>query len=125
MSNFIVSVYVNEVVYFEDNSIAGNLPATYDWDLGDGSAHSDLKSPSHSYSAPGEYTVRLTITDADGDVSSTTQVIIVKASPSSSGGKPGVAGYPTLLLNLIIGLSIVVLIKKLRRAGIKEIKRSK
>jgi len=35
---------------------------TYDWDFGDGSIHSSLVSPTHSYTSYGTYTVTLTVT---------------------------------------------------------------
>ncbi len=38
---------------------------TYFWDFGDGT-HSELKHPNHTYKEPGNYTVRLTTTDAQG-----------------------------------------------------------
>lgn len=34
---------------------------SYDWDWGDGSAHSTEESPSHSYTAAGIYTITLTV----------------------------------------------------------------
>lgn len=38
---------------------------SYDWDFGDGSAHSSSANPSHTY-AVGNYVARLTVTDASG-----------------------------------------------------------
>lgn len=38
-------------------------PISYDWDFGDGSAHSSSANPSHEYDAIGNYTVTLTVTD--------------------------------------------------------------
>jgi glucose/arabinose dehydrogenase len=36
---------------------------TYDWDFGDGSAHSTAANPTHQYTAQGSYTATLTVTD--------------------------------------------------------------
>ena len=39
---------------------------TYDWDFGDGTAHSTQASPSHTFSQNGVYTARLTVSDGRG-----------------------------------------------------------
>lgn len=46
-------------------------PLTYSWLFGDGSSGSGV-SPSHIYSAPGTYTVKLTVSDGRGGTSSDT-----------------------------------------------------
>jgi len=46
-------------IHFIDLSL-GN-PTSWSWDFGDGTATSNLQNPSHVYSAPGTYTVCLTI----------------------------------------------------------------
>jgi gliding motility-associated-like protein len=48
-------------------NFTSNAPdaATYEWDFGDGKTSGD-KDPSHTYTAPGNYTVKLTITNAAG-----------------------------------------------------------
>jgi PKD repeat protein len=51
-------------VTFTDLS-TGN-PTSWDWDFGDGSPHSSLQNPAHTYSAAGDYTVTLTATNACG-----------------------------------------------------------
>ncbi|MBD3186689.1 PKD domain-containing protein, partial [Candidatus Bathyarchaeota archaeon] len=45
----------------------GDLPATFEWDFGDGSANSTLRNPIHAYNATGQYTVSVTVQDANGD----------------------------------------------------------
>ncbi|MCE7923245.1 MAG: choice-of-anchor D domain-containing protein, partial [Haliscomenobacteraceae bacterium CHB4] len=55
---------------FTDETIGGTAPYTYSWDFGDpGSGANNtsaLQNPTHTFSAPGTYTVSLTVTDADG-----------------------------------------------------------
>lgn len=52
-------VDVGEEILFQDCSINGK---TYEWDFGDGSSGEVKNSPTHSYTAEGDYTVTLTIT---------------------------------------------------------------
>jgi len=49
--------YTNKPIQFSDGSSAA---AAWSWDFGDGTT-SSIKNPSHSYAAPGLYTVMLTI----------------------------------------------------------------
>ena len=58
------------------NTTTGTV-TTWAWDFGDGSA-STIKSPSHSYAAPGSYTVKLT---AAGPGGSNTKIATIKADP--------------------------------------------
>lgn len=56
----------------------GNI-TSWSWDFGDGSAIDITRSPSHTYTAPGDYTVTLTVTDAYG--SSAKSVVIHASTP--------------------------------------------
>ena len=56
------------VVQFSDAS--SGLPTGWSWDFGDGSS-STARNPSHTYSAPGSYSVSLTATNAAGSTTST------------------------------------------------------
>jgi PKD repeat protein len=58
------------------NISLGN-PTSYDWNFGDASAHNTSASPSHTYVAPGNYTVTLTVTNAYGDTDSYSATIVV------------------------------------------------
>jgi len=61
------SATVGQAVTFFGSATLSNCSggATYDWDFGDGSAHSSQQYPSHAYAAAGTYTWTLTVT-ADG-----------------------------------------------------------
>jgi PKD repeat protein len=58
-----------------DGTIAG-----YSWNFGDG-ATSTAAQPSHGYTMPGTYTVKLTVTDSHGESSAATHQITVIAPP--------------------------------------------
>ena len=68
------------VVTFQDLS-TGN-PTSWNWDFGNGNT-SSLQNPTAAYFNPGQYTVRLTVTNASGSNTLTrTQYIIVYESPT-------------------------------------------
>ena len=57
------NVTILDSVQFTDMS--NNLPTSWQWDFGDG-ATSTERNPTHTYSAPGKYTVKLTVTNSVG-----------------------------------------------------------
>ncbi len=65
-------------VEFTDTTIGGKTPLVYQWNFGDSSVNSTIQNPVHQFIVPGEYTVVLTVTDADGDISSDSIVISVR-----------------------------------------------
>jgi len=54
---------------------------TYDWNFGDGSAHSSQPNPSHQYTTTGNYTATLTVTDPFGATGTATVPIQVGNTP--------------------------------------------
>ncbi|MHA1717827.1 MAG: PKD domain-containing protein [Promethearchaeota archaeon] len=60
-------VSVGDTVQFTFNGSEGDAPATFQWDFGDGTPNSTAKNPIHAYSNAGQFTVRLTVTDVDGN----------------------------------------------------------
>lgn len=58
---------------------SGTGPITYQWFFGDG-ATSTLPNPAHTYTAPGDYTVKLIATDGNGCMDSLTQSSFVGIS---------------------------------------------
>ncbi|HEY7025568.1 MAG TPA: PKD domain-containing protein [Candidatus Limnocylindrales bacterium] len=61
-------------VQFANNSKGSGL--SYLWDFGDGSGKTS-PHPSHTYSAPGQYTVTLTVTDSLGRTDTRTKQVTV------------------------------------------------
>ncbi|GAI21143.1 unnamed protein product, partial [marine sediment metagenome] len=64
-------------VTFTDASTAYDMPMTYSWDFGDGSALGTVWSPIHQYLQDDVYTVTLTVTDSDGSTDTETTIITV------------------------------------------------
>jgi PKD repeat protein len=60
-------------VSFKDTST--NSPSKREWDFGDGSTSTSL-SPSHTYDSPGDYTVKLTVTNAAGSDTATGRISV-------------------------------------------------
>lgn len=54
-------------VQFYFNGVEGNNPMTYTWDFDDGSPVSNDVSPVHQFILAGNFSVNLTVVDADGD----------------------------------------------------------
>ena len=44
---------------------------SYDWDFGDGTAHSNTANPTHNYASGGTYTATLTVANSNGGMTST------------------------------------------------------
>jgi PKD repeat protein/N-acetylneuraminic acid mutarotase len=59
-------------------------PYAYDWDFGDGSAHSSAQNPSHTYGSAGSFTVILTATDGHAGSGSDNHLGIVVGNPVPS-----------------------------------------
>jgi outer membrane protein assembly factor BamB len=59
---------INISVDFSGSALYGYPPYIWSWDFGDGNT-SDEQNPSHVYNSPGRYTVTLTVTDQDYNVS--------------------------------------------------------
>jgi PKD repeat protein len=55
----------------------------FDWDFGDGTAHSSQQDPTHTYTIAGTFTVILTITDTAGCFNYRTYAITINAQPSA------------------------------------------
>ncbi len=67
------------VVIFDASASTGAI-ASYQWDFGDGAVAAGMIA-SHSYSATGTYTVKLTVADAAGQTGTTTVNVNVSAAP--------------------------------------------
>jgi len=73
---------INAPVAFRNTTtIASGTILTYDWNFGDGSMHSSVINPSHTYSASGTFRVTLTVYSDSGCTKSITKNVIVHSLP--------------------------------------------
>lgn len=78
----VTSGYVPLTVQFADLS---KNAAKWNWDFGDG-ATSTEQSPAHTYSAAGNYTVTLTVSNTDGQNTKTSQISVENSVNDSGNG---------------------------------------
>jgi PKD repeat protein len=87
--------WVGQPTVFTNTTVASD-PVSFTWDFGDG-ASSTAISPTHTYAAPGSYTVVLTATSGDLQGVATARVVIYGASFTSS--SPDWLGQTTVFTN--------------------------
>ena len=73
----------------------GSITA-YEWQFGDGSAPGSGSTPSHVFTAPGNYTVALSVTDSSGQVSTVTHEVAVDDGPEPTFTVSGAHGESVL-----------------------------
>jgi PKD repeat protein len=71
-------------VSFTGSASGGTAPYSYSWNFGDGSAASTAQNPSHTYSAAGTYTAKLTVTDSAAPANTATSTVTIKVSAVGS-----------------------------------------
>lgn len=70
-ANFALQKSHKNTVYLADTSFGESQWLTYEWDFGDDSPKSFVKSPVHTYQNSGQYQITQTITDDQGNISTT------------------------------------------------------
>ncbi len=126
VANFSASsttVYVGDIVIFQDTSSGGDFPLAYLWDFGDGTTSIE-QNPTHLYSSTGSYQVILTVTDVNGDFNLHTVEIMVqeplnRAQMSSDTGTietspvfVNIPGYSFGILIFSAGMMIIFLFRR-------------
>ena len=81
-----------------DGSIAGYL-----WEFGDGGSGAG-PSVHHNYSQPGNYTVKLTVTDDEGATNSSSAVLWVRPAPATPPVPPaaGTGPFPAVAVTIVV-----------------------
>nr|MDO8114097.1 PKD domain-containing protein [Candidatus Sigynarchaeota archaeon] len=107
------SILENQPVGFTYTGTGGNEPFTYQWNFGEGFGNATGANPSHRFQLEGNYTVTLTVTDADGDMSTYHQVLSIKKPDTLT---------PIIVVAAIAGgvacLAIVGVTQKKRKANL-------
>jgi PKD repeat protein len=88
LASFVVStpgLIAGQPVSFDGSASSdpGGTITGYSWDFGDG-AHASGATPTHTYAKAGSYTVRLTVTDAEGKNGEMSHVVQVADVPPSA-----------------------------------------
>jgi PKD domain len=113
---------INRTLNFVNQSIActfdgyeGNHPATLQWSFSDNSTNSTIRNPTHQYTAAGNFTVVLSVIDADGDIS-VKKIGVNIMSPGNTDTttteEKGIAGFSLWGIVSSIAISIGILLKK-------------
>jgi PKD repeat protein len=96
----------------QSSDVAPGGVVAWDWDFGDGTAHSAAQNPPvHSYVATGlaQYTVRLTVTDNDGFTSTkSTQFTVSPAATLQCESAPGTGQFASCDLVLDANATVTV-----------------
>lgn len=87
------TIPVNSVMLFNDTSTNG--PAQWSWNFGDGTT-SSVQNPPHAFSAPGNYQVQLTVTNAGGSDTFTQTIRVID---------PPIANFGTTINELVVDFS--------------------
>jgi len=103
------TIPINELVSFTERSYDpdGQI-VSWSWDFGDGET-SSRRNCSHAYREPGQYTIRLVVTDAQG-LSATTTITVTVTSPLSRSEILITTGF--LGIFLAIGAIVIMSLRK-------------
>ena len=84
--NFITdSTCINSAVYFTNlTTLSSGSLVYYDWNFGDGSAHTSTRNTSHTYTASGTYNVTMTVRSDSGCQQQITKAVTVYPRPTIS-----------------------------------------
>lgn len=78
-------VLVPATIAFTDSS--SGAPTTWLWDFGDGSVPNNTQNPTHTFNTPGQYTVSLRVSNANGNGSPAVKPQVVYVADRSEGSR--------------------------------------
>ncbi len=79
----LATIMVGQSIDFTSMFTGGCSPFAYQWNFGDGTGNTTDLNPTHQFTTPGDYTITLSVTDAEGDVSVYQREVTVQPSNGS------------------------------------------
>ncbi len=105
------TIQPGDSIAFLHHGDGGNLPVSYEWSFGDGSANVTMENATHEFITEGTFTVKLVVTDSDGEIASFTITITVKMSNQQTPGSfldyLTTPSFMAMVLVLSVGLTIL------------------
>ncbi len=98
------TIIAGQSVSFAHTGGNGNLPVTYQWYFGDGTANATAENPTHVFATAGSFTVRLTVQDVDGDADTVVQISYVTVTTGGEGPSDDQMFLIILFIALIAGV---------------------
>ena len=105
----------NNTVQFTYTGTDGNSPFNFQWDFGDFSDNSTEQNPIHQYNSIGNYTVILTVTDAEGDLDVKIIIDYIQVQEAKDiyiPEIPEISGYYLLWVFGFGLISVIILIRR-------------
>ena len=105
------SGYINEAILFDaSKSYNTSSIVNYHWDFGDETTGTGLTT-SHTYTAPGNFTVTVRVTDHEGNTSTAETYALIIQSSSQNGDTGGFLGLQIELpFPLIVAIEVLIII---------------
>jgi PKD repeat protein len=100
---------VGTSVNFSSSVVGGTPPFTSSWNFGDGTTATST-AVNHSFVTAGTFTVRLTVTDADGRTANASLAVTVASSPSSTALNPALEEYAIVGLILLVAVVVAAIV---------------
>ncbi|MCG8577317.1 MAG: PKD domain-containing protein [Flavobacteriales bacterium] len=81
--SFTNQCYPNGINFLDNSAVTSGSISDWDWDFGDASGTSTDANPTYTYSAPGTYTVDLTVTSDSGCINTASYDVTIYPKPNA------------------------------------------